>query len=418
MGKNFIMLKNNIVRNKNGASLLIKANNSKVVNVLCALDQMINRLDWCCFSIEKLCIACNVKPTKGKDRNGKPRTIEQIRNILILLQQEGYIDNLNVDLSKVKADTFIECTYNNKIEKDGFFKLDVDIFLKLVELKNIDALNFYCYIKSIIGENNYYCFPKEEDISKDLNICKDNIKKTRELLKVNNLIDFGNIGNIIKNGKVQATNMVYVLESKNLLSALDISKAYYVNQQGASIVGKRTDKKVKQLNMLKSTAKRELNKGKEISQNVLDNINKLEKQLNEQGTKITRKEALEKIDEILKDSKLTAGDIATDLQVSVYTAEGCEEILNQIQDKEYIKELEKEYGEIEEKLTGNSDVVKHDNRNRRSFYDDDTWGTEEPNMYGEWEEPKTKIKNDKDYQEFLKSLNPSNDNDDSWINDL
>ena len=402
MEKNFIMLRNDVVRNENGASLLIKANNSKVVNVLCALDQMVNRLGWCCFSIEKLCSACGVKALRGFKKDGKANSIEQIRNILILLQEEGYISDINVDLEKVKSKEFIECTYDNKTQNSKFFKLDVDTFLKIAEMKNSDILSFYCYIKSMIGENNYYCYPKEDKISEDLNICRDNIKKIRELLKANNLIDFGNIGNVIKNGKVQATNMVYVLESKNLLSVLDISKAYYVNQQGANIVGKRTDKKVKQLHMLKSTAKRELNKGKEVSTNVKNKINKLEEQLNEQGTELTRKEALEKIDEILKDSKLTAGDIATDLQVSVYTAEGCEEILNQIQDRKYVKELEKEYTEIEKRLTGNS-----------------SWGTEEPNMYkGECEEPKTKIKNDKDYQEFLKSLNPSSDNDDSWINGL
>ena len=65
MENNFIMIKNNVVRANEGVSLFQKVDNSKIVNVLCALDQMVNRLGYCCFSIEKLCSACGVKAMRG-----------------------------------------------------------------------------------------------------------------------------------------------------------------------------------------------------------------------------------------------------------------------------------------------------------------------------------------------------------------
>ena len=292
----FIMIKNEVVRPMEvGKESLVKAmNNTKVANIIAILDQCVNRMNKCSFSIEELCEFCGVKAIRGTGKS-----IEQIRMILIALQSEGYISELNVDLLKVKMNEHISCTYNGVKDEDKmFFKLPVDTFSKLVALKNTDCTTLYMYIKSMIGENNYCCFPTIEDIMSDTALTKTSIEKCTKILNEEKLLFVGNIGQVIVTNKdgsksTQTASNTYVIDDKDMESALEKSKQYYINERGAILTNKKISKKTRQINALNTNIKIAEKKGKDTTslQNKLNILNEEIKEVKDKVSDLSRTEA-------------------------------------------------------------------------------------------------------------------------------
>ena len=426
MEERFIMIKNEVVRpmELNKESLVKSMNNTKVTNIIAILDQCVNRMNKCSFSIEELCDWCGVVA-----KTGKGKTVEQIRMILIALQSEGYISELNVDLLKVKMNEHISCTYNGVKDEDKmFFKLPIDTFSKLVALKNTDCTTLYMYIKSMIGENNYCCFPTVEDIISDTGLTKTSVEKCTKILNEEKLLFVGNIGQVIVTNKdgsksTQTASNVYVIDDKDMESALEKSKQYYINERGAILTNKKISKKTRQINALNTNIKIAEKKGKDTTslQNKLNILNEELEEAKDKVSDLSRTEALEQIDKLIEESGLniTAGDIATLEGVSVFDAKGCNEILkaintngvdyyyNEINENKEDEEIEDDVEDTDEeeindtkydKLFKTKTVVIKSNVNK------DRWGSRSP--FNDGYNPF------KSQDEFLKSINKDYDDDD------
>ena len=421
----FIMIKNEVVRAMEvGKESLVKAmNNTKVSNIIAILDQCVNRMNKCSFSIEMLCDWCGVKPKRGEGKS-----IEQIRMILIALQSEGYISELNVDLLKVKSNEYISCTYNGVKDEDKmFFKLPVDTFNKLVALKNTDCTTLYMYIKSMIGEKNYCCFPTVEDIISDTGLTKTSVEKCTKILNEEKLLFVGNIGQVIVTNKdgsksTQTASNVYVLDENDMNNALVKSKQYYEDERGAIITNKKISKKIRQANALNTNIKIAEKKGKDttVLQNKLNKLNEEIEEVKDKVSDLSRTEALEQIDKLIEESGLdiTAGDIATLEGVSVFDAKGCNEILkaintngvdyyyNEINENKEYEEVEDTEDDVEEEI----DDTKYDKLFKtktvvvKSNVNKDRWGSRSP--FNDGYNPF------KSQDDFLKSINKDEDDDD------
>lgn len=335
---NFIMLKNELVQSEMENidkdikkrvkdSLIVKYGNNKMIGVLCALDQAITKNNYCKFTIDELCGYCGVKTTKGKGKS-----IEQIRVILIALQSEGYILNINVDLLNVKATEMIKCTYLNGISEDfknGFFKLPIDIYIKLLELKDTDALMLYCNIKSKIGENNYYNFTQITTFATDINVDKNTIERLLSVLEDNKLVFKVSIGQVRKDGITSNYKNYYVL-NENEIEKVKEQAMLDATGEGYHILTKFQDKKIKQLNGLKGQRQKQANAGKDTSK-LDDKIAQLEEKYSYKFDGETRKDILAKIDElrIKYNLDVNAYDIAnnSDYKIDIKTKEGCAEVL-------------------------------------------------------------------------------------------
>ena len=192
---------------------------------------------------------------------------------------------------------------------------------------------FYCYIKSMIGENNYYCYPESETIYRDLGFDKDKIKRIVDKLSKIEVLFSDNIGQVVTSDGCRNATNVYVLDKNDLEGALLSSKQYYQNEIGAKVLNKKQETKAQQLSMLKNTAKREINKGKKVSDKLQNKIDKLSEEL-DNNCPLNRTEALTEIDTILEklDLGVDAGQIAVAIGLNIYKAKDCNEILNILND--------------------------------------------------------------------------------------
>ncbi|VYU50820.1 hypothetical protein [Clostridium butyricum] len=445
---NFIMLRNEIIRSKlekvddrtkkrTKDSLCVRYNNNKLIGVLCALDQSITRNGLCKFTIEELCTVCGVKAIRGYNKDKEtgeiiPKSIEQIKLILKLLIDDGYISNINVDLEKVKTTEMISCTYFNKIDddyKDGFFKLNIDIYNKLLSLKNVDAMVLYCNVKSRIGENNYYCYTALDTFNVDTNIANNTIEKCFKLLKENGLLFTANIGQVRKNRETSNYVTYYVLKEKNVYSALEQAiedaKSY-----GFHVLTKFQDSKIKQLNGYKGQKQKQLNAGKIVSKELENKIAELEEKYS-YNCEYSKKDLLKLGDKLLHELGLDEqgidlGMIAKEYDLSVYKYEDLDEIIAILEEMKDKQSKDKHKGikctPVSERNMDNlAEVSKEDmweaiendaNKVRLQNNNEDDWGicAEDMDFESETNIKVVKMKPRKEYdvqdkQERLRKLN-------------
>lgn len=272
----FIKLPNNLVWTyEEGEKPITKDMNNKTIMVLSNLMFRCNLLRVCYFTLEDLIIKCGYTP-----RNGKGRTIEQFKNILLDLETLGYIVAPNVKIAEIKPNTFIECEINSNIiknedgEDEQFFRLFYKDYRKILDIDSkLDKdimLNIYCYINSRIlhrsdddetekyGIRMYgkaeYTFFKYKEITRDLNISETTFKEHLEILKESKLIFSDNIGLIEREGSRKIAGNIYCVRECELKPALNDSKFYY-ESEGYRLLGKKTDEGTKKIIGLDSRIK-------------------------------------------------------------------------------------------------------------------------------------------------------------------
>lgn len=272
----FIKLPNNLVWTyEEGEKPIIKDMNNKTIIVLSNLMFRCNLLGVCYFTLEDLIIKCGYTP-----RNGKGRTIEQFKNILLDLETLGFIIDPSVKIIEIKPNTFIECKISANIikneagEDEQFFRLFYKDYKKILDIDSkLDKdimLNIYCYINSRIlhrADNDEtekygirmsgkaeYTFFKYDEITRDLDISETTFKEHLEILKENKLVFSDNIGLVEKDGRRKMAGNIYCVRECELKPALNDSKFYY-EQEGYRILGKKTDEGTKKIIGLDSRIK-------------------------------------------------------------------------------------------------------------------------------------------------------------------
>ena len=204
-----------------------------------------DRLKQIIFNLDMLITSC------GKTiQRGKGKSLDSFKNTLKYFQEKEYVYFIN-PLEDIKPNTIIYAQelkqYNNL--KRSYFKIDRDKIIVLLnletELDKIKLLNLYYYINARLNrrENNndlqpdiirdggrYEGFSDTlETISKDLNISKPTLVDYLKTLQENELIYFGNIGKISKDGKVKTANNIYCINQSELKEGLKQQKLYYMN---------------------------------------------------------------------------------------------------------------------------------------------------------------------------------------------
>ncbi|WP_195514693.1 hypothetical protein [Paraclostridium bifermentans] len=295
----FIKLPNNLIwAYEEGEVSITKAMNNKTILVLSNLMFRCNPLGICYFTLEDLITDLGYKP-----KTGKGKINEQIKDILVKLEEMGFIKEAKTSMPEIKFGTFVKCKINNNVPKneDGddveFFKMYYRDYIKLINLdtksdKDI-LLNSYCYINSRIkhrgkddrsiseyswrneGKAEYTYFTYEEAI-KDLGITEATFKENIDILSQYELIAYGNIGLIKKDDKTRMANNVYVVDIEELQPALNDSK-YYYKENGYEILGKKSNDDTKKIIGLSSRINQLNEQGYDTSK--LDKkLSKLEKQ--------------------------------------------------------------------------------------------------------------------------------------------
>lgn len=278
---NFIMLANKTLYNHlESGDTYIKNISDKITYILSYLDCKTDRMGKSNFSIEDmvLCSGLKVDTHKGK-------SVDQFRQVLKLMQDKGFLEDVEVDFLKVKPKDYISCVLNKQIPKDEngdyywFFELDTELFLKLfynTKTKNnkINLLNVYCYLFSrmthyddsdiCLNGGANVCFPNRDTMLEDLGIKSQLLDNCLKELKDLGLIVYDNIGYVQKDKKVKIANNVYSTDITYLKSGLKKSKEFYKND-GWKVLNKKTQKIVRQLNGTKGAIKKLNNEGKDTS---------------------------------------------------------------------------------------------------------------------------------------------------------
>lgn len=270
----FIKLPNNIVWTyEKGEVSLTRDMNSKTIMILANLMYRCNVIGDCYFTLEDLIVTCGYVP-----KTSKGKTNDQFKNVLIELQELGFIVESNIDLITIKSNTFIKCKINTQIAKDDegndieFFKLNYKKYLEIISLDTkVDKsllLNTYCYINSRLfhrGENdrscdNYgtrtwgraeCCYFTYDEATRDLNISENTFKDHISILSDNKLIAYNNIGLVKRDDKTRMANNVYVIDHEELQMGLLDSK-YYYEQNGYIILGLKSTETTKKIIGLES----------------------------------------------------------------------------------------------------------------------------------------------------------------------
>lgn len=259
----FIKLPNNLVWTyEEGEKSLISELNSKTTMVLTDLMFRCNWNGICYFTLEDIIIELGYTP-----RTGKGKINEQFKEILISLEDSGFIYDSNVSMKEIKSSTFIKCKINSNIPKDEydndiqFFRVFYTDFQKVINIKsNLDKdimLNVFYYINSRIkhradddrsmscqvrfgeGKSEYTYF-KYTEVTKDLSIAEQTFKEHIDVLKENKLIYFGNIGLVEKDGYTKVSNNIYTIDKEEFEVAL-MDSEYWHEMNGYRIIGKKTD---------------------------------------------------------------------------------------------------------------------------------------------------------------------------------
>ncbi|MCD3217860.1 hypothetical protein G8S55_11590 [Clostridium botulinum C] len=247
MQDKFLMLPNNLVWNywdKNDTYL--KTYGDKIIHIFSYLECCTNKFDKVVFNIKDLITLSGMTP-----KSGKGKTNEQFKDILESLRLKGIIES-NTNFNKLEISEYINCSFNMPIscDKDGsayhFFTINVEDYLNIVDrylgkLNKLILLKVYFYINARISKRNTAgsrqivitggkanCFYDSIDnIISDLKIAKETWDKYTKELKKLGLIDFDNIGKVIKDRKITTATNVYVVDSMELQEGLHQSCIYY-----------------------------------------------------------------------------------------------------------------------------------------------------------------------------------------------
>lgn len=281
MESKFIMLPNKLVWvYENREDTYLYKYGDKIINIFTYLQGKTDSFGGSSFTIKDLIVNSGEQPKRGKNKN-----IEQFRNILINLEKKDIIQNVIIDsnidndktLENCKITDYICCTFNITIEKDennnniNFFNIDVKKYIKIMcfykgKCNKLTLLKIYYYINArlkrrknieingkkmntnnieINGGKAVEMHEKLNNIARDLNITEKTLIKYLKELKNMNLILYGNIGKVQKDGKITTANNVYCLNNESeLKEALKQSKLYYL-KNGYKVFNKSIRVKVK-----------------------------------------------------------------------------------------------------------------------------------------------------------------------------
>ena len=224
-------------------------NNKHLIALLYALNNRVNIIGVCGFTIEMLLEDMGLKPNSRKGEIN-----EKIKAQLLLLEDYGYIVDVSKSLRDAKVTTPIKCRIDEDLFGNSFFMLynsDYELIMGREDLdieEKFSMLNIYGYILARY-EGDYkvekyrdnFTYFKMDDATKHLNVAKNTFIKAKQLLKEANLIKADNIGKVkikTKNTKGKTVNKVtncseiYAFTSIGLFKGLESSRNYYKNKYG------------------------------------------------------------------------------------------------------------------------------------------------------------------------------------------
>lgn len=222
----FVKLPNEIVWDFEEESIMSYHNQSLMVSVLYQLVNNMNQKGQTFFSLEDLVSSCGYVPRASKGKSN-----DKFRNVLLTLEEIGYISNSNVPLSEIKGNTFVKCKLNLDL-KNNFFIVYDDDYEKIMSVnssaeKKTHIMIVYCYISARIksdSKGNGYTFFKIEDAIKHLGITKATFLDSVRCLKELGILYCDNNGATEKN---KTSVNVYSFTEKGLDDGLINTKCYY-----------------------------------------------------------------------------------------------------------------------------------------------------------------------------------------------
>ena len=231
-GDFYVKLPNNTVWSlEDNMSLRKKLNCSFLCATLFKLYEGTNMINVTSFSIEELMVSCGYTSDK--------RMIKKFKELLLQLNKLNVISNLSKDIIKAKADTYIKCRLNLKLDSQyfmiyaqqykGIFNSDYD-----VKLKN-NAFTFFCYIVSRMktyNENKTYQYTffslktASEDLGLSISALQNCIRVLKNCLRMN-IDHIGYVGS-----QKQNTNNIYAFDYESLIYGLKQSYEYFSTFEG------------------------------------------------------------------------------------------------------------------------------------------------------------------------------------------
>ena len=220
-GDFYVKLPNDIVLGlEDNMSLRKKLNCSFLCATLFKLYEGTNMRNITSFSIEELMESCGYTSDK--------RMIKKFKELLLQLNKLNVISNLSKDIIKAKADTYIKCRLNLKLDSqyfmiyaqqfEGIFNSDYD-----VKLKN-NAFTFLCYVLSKIKINGGFCYFSLTEVSEALGISIPTILSVRDILKELKLLYFDFVGTQYHN---RNCGTIYAISKEELFKGLQWSYKQY-----------------------------------------------------------------------------------------------------------------------------------------------------------------------------------------------
>ena len=283
----FIKLRNDSVWNKNNSNnTMIKNYGDKIIHTLLYLECCTTKVGMVHFNIEEFITSCGMKVD-----NHEGCSVDQFRNILLILQQNDIISDIRygVRLEKVKTKEMIVCQFNmifNKDEKGNdleFYCIEYDNYAKILDcdIKNkINLINVYCYIISRMrrgsltdiddlqksGGSAECVWIKEETIAKELCITKNTVIKCINKLIELKLLYKDNLGQVVKEGSDKKQNAVniYVVNPTHMKDGLKENRTWY-EAQNYIILNKKLDKDFNKINGLKGQIQKQKNNGSDTT---------------------------------------------------------------------------------------------------------------------------------------------------------
>lgn len=307
MSNYFSKLSNNLVWCVEKEEVSLCKDNDKLLPVIVYLDtHNSNITNECYFSLADMITTLGMTP-----KTGKGKSIEQFKSVLKYLQNINWLSEFDVD--KLKINEFVKCKFEMTYKKDDadndneWFKLYYDNYVKIMnndsKLDKFITLKVYCYILSRIKRNSSektledarkYCdhkgvnietfYDTYEAFNRDLGISKNTVLKQHlDLLVELNLIAYGNIGMVKKEGFTHMANNCYCEDEEELQRALKYSRKHYIGE-GYILTGKDVKNSSKKVKGLKGASQTLENKGKDNS-HIVKEIEEIEQEEKEQAIK-------------------------------------------------------------------------------------------------------------------------------------
>lgn len=259
--KLFVKIPNNMVINEKGMESVTMRSESKLtLGIYCFLVRHRDLDGESRTSLEELICKLGYKPNSKQGRIN-----DKVISAYEWLVENNYIEHLFGEYKKVSS--LIVCKVYN-VSK-SYFELDFTIMDKLT---NINDMLVYCAIKSRMSKKQVglefvdLCFPSFKIIEEDLGLSNKTITESLKRLREMNLVYYGNVGSISKNGEgKKIANNVYVLKECDLETALRYSANWH-KENGYEILDKKsTNYKRKDKNVTEKEKK-------EIKGYILDNM--------------------------------------------------------------------------------------------------------------------------------------------------